>query len=92
MEVVEILTAYKDLGFFGLLIMVITLVGRHILSQNKACYEKYEEHVKAHKDEIKDLTGKMFEVVSDNTRATIALQKTIDHMDTRLSSGLNKFP
>ena len=77
MTAVEFLGMYKDLGYGGLLVLLVFFTGRYLLRQNKACYDKYETHMTNSKDEIKALTVQMFSVVEKNTAATNSLSKTM---------------
>lgn len=77
MSLADIMSTYKDLGYGGLLVTLILCIGRFLLKQNKACYEKYESHMTDSKNEIKSLTVQMFSVVEKNTAATTELSKTM---------------
>lgn len=81
MSVSEIITTYQQLGIGGVLILVVVIVGRHLLKQNKDCYVSYQEHVTQHKNEIKGLNKDMLEVLKENTKANTILAKAIDHLD-----------
>ena len=80
MPMAELFQTYKELGYGGLLFFLGFLFCWHLLRQNKACYEKYEEHLIESNDEMKRLTVQMLGVVERNTAATNSLQKTIIDM------------
>ena len=84
MELLELVEAYKELGYGGCLIIIIYLVVRHFLKENKKCWEKYEKQLVTHKKEITDITHKMFDVITSNTTANVALTKSIDSLGNRL--------
>lgn len=84
MSVSEIIATYQELGIGGILIVVVIIIGRHLMRQNKACYDSYQDHVTAHKDEIKDLSMTVLKVVEENTQSNTALTKTIEHLDSRM--------
>ena len=83
MSISEIM-AYQDLGVSGILIAVVIFVGRHLMKQNKDCYDSYQEHVTMHKDEIKGLTQHVMTIVEDNTKANTKLAKSIEHLDASI--------
>ena len=77
MVISELLTTYQDLGYGGVLLTIIFFVGRYLINQNKACFEKYEAHINKSQAEIRELTEKMFQVVQHNTTATNSLRQTM---------------
>lgn len=81
----QFLTAYKELGYGGILVVFVFFVGRYLIKQNKECYETYEKHVTDHKNEIKDLTQNILKVVEENTESNTALTKSIEHLEKRIS-------
>ena len=81
MPIAEIIATYQQLGIGGILIVVVVIVGRHLLKQNRECYKAYQEHVTLHKNEIKGLNHDMLEVLEENTKANTTLAKAIDHLD-----------
>ena len=85
MSAIDLIASYKELGYGGLLILLVLFIGRYLLGQNKACYDKLEKRMTSHKNEIKDITNHMFEIVKDNTRANTALRQSIEQFDKRLS-------
>ena len=49
MSIAQIIATYQDVGVSGILIAVVVFVGRHLMKQNKDCYDSYQEHVTMHK-------------------------------------------
>lgn len=86
MSIAEIIATYQDLGVSGILIAVVVFVGRHLMKQNKDCYDSYQDHVTQHKDEIKGLTNHVMTIVDENTKANTALAKSIEHLDASIKS------
>ena len=84
MTIMQFLSAYKELGYGGILVVFCFFVGRYLLRQNRECYESYQSHVTNHKNEIKELTHNILKVVEENTESNTALTKTIEHLDRRL--------
>ena len=84
MPMAEIIATYKELGIGGILMVVIILIGRHLLKQNKECYASYQDHVTQHKNEIKGLNSHMMEVLEENSKANAVLAKAIDHLDVSI--------
>ena len=78
------IATYQQIGIGGILIVVVVIVGRHLLKQNKDCYDSYQKHVTQHKDEIKGLNHDMLEVIEENTKANTTLAKAIDHLDVSI--------
>lgn len=90
MTIIELIETYKELGYGGLLIVLVFFIGRYLIRSNKACYEKYEEHMQENKNEIKELTMQMFKVVEKNTTATMSLQKTMTDIYINKLRDINK--
>ena len=84
MPVSEIIATYQELGIGGILIVVVVFVGRYLMKQNKACYDSYQQHVDDHKEEIKYLNERVLNVLDQNTKAMVELQKTINHLDSSM--------
>lgn len=81
MTLSEIIATYQEIGIGGILIVVVMVVGRHLLKQNKECHASYQDHVNQHKEEIKELNKRMTEVLEENSKANAVLAKAIDHLD-----------
>jgi len=84
MSIPEIIETYQQLGIGGVLIVVVIIVGRYLMRQNKRCYDSYQAHVDEHKNEIRSMTIKMMRVLDQNNKAVISLTNTIERLDSRI--------
>ena len=84
MTITEIIETYQQLGLGGILILLVLMIGRHLLKQNKNCYESHQQEVNIHKKEIKEMNSKLLKIVEENSKANTVLAKAIEHLYVRV--------
>ena len=84
LDIIAAVQAYQQLGFGGILLGILFLVVRHFIKENKKFWEKYEDQLKSHKEEMAALTNKMISALEENSSSHMALTKSIDSLENRL--------